>query len=171
MLSVHGPQLRQVISHRLAAADAVVICAVGNDFRGDDAVGILVGRAMMESGPIRRTRVLICGELPENYLSEIMASKPSHVVLVDAASTGKPPGSIVLVEHDEIYGGTISTHRLPLSFLAKLIAMKSQRTVDVFVLGIQVGQCDFGSEVSGEVRRAATALGRILVGVLNEEQA
>ncbi len=166
---IGGPDLKESISRRLSGAVSVVICAVGNDFRGDDGAGILAGQLISKSDLLPKDRVLICGEVPENYLSEIVSSKPSHVVLLDAASVGKRPGSIVLVERDELYGGAISTHRLPLSFLAGMISAQSGRDVDVFILGIQVGRCDFASKVSIDVRNAAKALAQALVGALTEK--
>jgi hydrogenase maturation protease HycI len=167
---INGPDLKEAISRRLAGADTVVICAVGNDFRGDDGVGILAGNMISESNLLHEEQVLICGELPENYLSEIVSLKPSHVVLLDAASVGREPGTIVIIEHDELYGGAISTHRLPLSFLARMISAQSGREVDVFILAIQVGRCDFAGDVSPPVARAAEALAGALVGALSAQR-
>jgi hydrogenase 3 maturation protease len=159
-------EIRRLIAERLSGSTSVVVCGVGNDLRGDDGVGLSIAARLGDLGLPARVFVLACGELPENYITEIVARDPSHVILIDALVAGKRPGALLLVESDEILGRTISTHRLPLSLLAKIISMKLGKDLDVFVLGVQVASCELGEGLSPDVRKASDVLLDVLAGVL-----
>ena len=106
------------------AGPITVVLGVGNRDRGDDGVGSVVAAELSRrqsadgseksvvsgkelpttdcslltphSSPA--TAVLDCGVAPENYLSRVAAMHPRHVVFIDAADFGAPPGSIRLFE-------------------------------------------------------------------------
>ena len=144
-----------------------VICGVGNEMRGDDAVGIRAAEFLASSELRGGVSVLICGELPENYLQEIVGFDPECVVMLDAANVGLPPGSIVMIENDEISAQALSTHRLPLSFLSKVIASRLDHGFDIFVLGIQIGSYGFGEEMTPDVVRSSEIVSSSLASVLS----
>lgn len=161
---LRGSSLSNRIEERLSGHSNVVVCGVGNDLRGDDGVGLYFLKRLLEAGLRPGFTPLACGEVPENYLSEIVGTEPSHVIIIDGANVGQPAGTIVLVESDEIYGETISTHRLPLSFFARMLSSKAGRSLDVFVIGIQIASSGFGESLSPPVRRAADSLVELFSG-------
>lgn len=144
-----------------------VLCGVGNDLRGDDGVGLRVASALSVPEHIDNVSVIICGELPENYLQDIVDLDPECVVFLDAANVGEQPGTILVIESEEIDGHTISTHRLPLSFLSRIIESRLHHGVDTFVLGIQIGSCGFGEEMTGEVSGSSKRLSSVLSSILS----
>jgi len=150
--------LSREITDRVSGYSRIVLCGVGNDLRGDDAVGTHIVDRLLRVGHGEEIIPLSCGEVPENYLSEITDKDPSHIIVIDGANVGQPPGTIVLVETDEIYGGMISTHRMPLSFFARMIESKADRHVDIFILGIQIASYAFGEPITPPVLRAADRL-------------
>lgn len=154
--------LLAAVSGRLRKAARVVVCGVGNELRGDDAVGLYVARRLSALGTPSFVTVIACGEVPENYLSEVVAHAPSHLILVDAAHAELGPGELVLVEGDEISEHAISTHRLPLSLFCRMVSSQTRRPVEVFILGVQVQSCEFGEALTPVVRDGADSLAAAL---------
>ncbi len=74
-------------------------------------------------------------EAPENFTGAVRAFAPSHVLVLDAASAGFPPGTVFPVDPSAVPDEDVSTHRTPLSTLADYL----ERTVGcrVLVLGIE----------------------------------
>ncbi len=151
-------RLFAALSKRLGKVARIVVCGVGNELRGDDAVGLYVARRLSALGMPSFATVMACGEVPENYLSEVVAHAPSHLILVDAAHAGLGPGTLVLVEGDEISEHAISTHRLPLSLFCRMVTSQTGHPVDVFILGVQVKSCGFGEALTPVVRDGADSL-------------
>ncbi len=166
-MKVLGEKLEEALSARLVGRRDAVICGVGNDLRGEDGIGLIIAKWLEGSVP-DDVSVLDCGEVPENFIGQVAAHKPTHVIIIDAARVGRPAGTIVLVEPEDIYPNTLSAHRLPLSFFASVVSRRIGGSVDVFTLGIQIERADFGDDLSEEVMTAARRLCDALVTVLSE---
>ncbi len=159
VITIEKGDIKGVLYSRAVEAERVALCGVGNDLRGDDGVGVYIAESIMERVSNPRTTVINCGELPENYIPEIQDFRPDIVVLFDAASVECEPGTIVMVESEEIYGGTaISTHRLSLSLFSRILRSQLGGQLDIFVMGVQVERCDFGAGLSDHVEDSANAI-------------
>ena len=97
-----------------SGAEKVVVAGIGNPFRRDDFVGVKIVRSL--KGKVSNHVYLIEAEtIPESYMQQIVAFKPSHILLVDAGIINKPPGTAQLADHTQLIRKTsISTHTLPL---------------------------------------------------------
>jgi hydrogenase 3 maturation protease len=105
------------------------------------------------------------GHAPENGTSQLRQFEPDAVLLIDAAEMGEQPGSIRLIEMDEIEGMSASTHSLPLSMLAHYIQL--ELGCDVALLGIQPASTDVGEEVHESVVAAVREIvNQILTNML-----
>lgn len=142
---------------------------IGNELRSDDAAGILVARALTDSRFTRDLETVLImdsGHAPENGTSQLRRFAPRLVLLIDAADMGEPPGTVHLIEMEEIDGMSASTHSLPLSMLSKYLAL--ELSCDVMLLGIQPASTGVGEGVSREVQQAVkeivNALGITLIG-------
>jgi hydrogenase 3 maturation protease len=100
------------------AGKRVVILGVGNSLRGDDAVGSALAEKL--HGHINAI-VLNAGDAPEDYLGRIIAARPDVVVIVDATETGSEPGSVALIEPEQLPETSFSTHTLSLGMLATIV--------------------------------------------------
>lgn len=132
-----------------------VIMGIGNDLRSDDAAGVLVARALLESRLIRDLRhvvVMDAGHAPENGTAALRLFAPGNILLIDAAEMGELPGTIRWIDMDELDGMSASTHSMPLSMLAEYLALELD--CDVRMLGIQPRSNDVGQTVSAEVLQA-----------------
>jgi hydrogenase 3 maturation protease len=104
---------------RLKGFTRLLVLGVGNEFKGDDAVGIEFARQLKRRvGFSADLNVVEAGVAPENFTWVIRSFHPSHILIVDAAKMGMPTGSTRIVEKGEIDSLSFSTHNLSLSFLA-----------------------------------------------------
>ena len=104
------------------------------------------------------------GETPENLTSLIREFRPTHVLIVDAAVAGYRPGTIFLVDRRKIRREDVSTHRLPLSLLARYL--EESIGCRAILVGIEPTEVTWGKPVSPEVREAATELAAWLTETL-----
>lgn len=126
-----------------------IIIGAGNILRGDDAFG----PALVERLKGRTKALLIdAGSAPENYLGKIVKEKPDTVVIADAAHLDLGPGEYDILEKKDIAGAGFTTHDLsPAMFIEYL---ERETKADIWMLGVQAENIDFGSEMSDSVKRA-----------------
>jgi hydrogenase maturation protease len=126
---------------------------------------LLAGPAPLQAASL----VVAAEEAPENFTGSIRAFGPDLAVLVDSARSGRPPGSIFLIDPADIAEEDVSTHRIPLTRLARYI----RETMDcrVLLVGIEPGpphtkrSADLSPAVSLAVRTVSEALRRCLLSI------
>jgi len=137
----------------------LVILGVGSDIRGDDGVGpYLTDRLSILNND--RFLSINGGLVPENFTSDIRKFKPEIVIIIDAALMEKAPGDFELIKINEATGISFSSHSMPLSVLGKYLS--SYIGAEVYVLGIQAANLNFGSEMSTKVKETADSLFEII---------
>ena len=145
-------ELMAELTERLKNAASVVVLGIGSELKGDDAAGLLVVEKLSKfQHP--KLKVLSGGSAPENLTGEIKKLKPSHLIMADAASIGRPPGEIQLLTPAQIGGISFSTHALPLKVMIGFIL--EDHPCEVLIIAIQPKHLSFGAEVSPEVKEAA----------------
>jgi len=128
-----------------------ILLGIGNPLNGDDGVGIYVARRFKKDDWIS----LACGTAPENFTGIIRKTRPSCLVLVDAAAMGISPGEYRIIPRDKIEDVSIGTHQLPLSFLIDFLSDTASR---IILIGIQPERAGTGEEISLPVRMGADRL-------------
>ncbi len=130
---------------------------IGSRLRADDAAGMLVyerlWRFVQSRGFSKRVLVIAADTAPENFTGQIRRFRPSCLVMVDAADTGKVPGEISVLGHEEIAGLSFCTHKLPLKILADYLV--NSTGCQVVAIGIKPGKIKFAHRVSARVNKAA----------------
>jgi len=133
-----------------------VVVTVGNEFRGDDAAGIVFGRLI--AGRID-SPVIEAGDAPENACSEIVRHDPDLIVIVDAMDFGGEPGDCIYTAYSGLNNLSVSTHG-SLNLFA--MYLKTATSADVRILGIQPGSLGMEAAMSDDVLRAVEAIaGRV----------
>jgi hydrogenase 3 maturation protease len=155
------PPLSEILTSRISGN--VVVVGVGNPLRGDDAAGCLVAQAL-DGAP--GVSVISAEEVPESYLGPVIAAQPDVVVLVDAVDLENAPGSVAILEMEELGSREASTHRAPLGLVADFL--RHETGADVFLLAIQPVRLDFGYPVSSEVEESAASLALLLRALVEE---
>lgn len=152
-----------LLRQRLGAARRIAIVGIGDEHSGFDRIGMLVAR-QIDGMHIPGVRVFFAGIVPESMTGPIRTFQPDHVVLIDAAGMGAPPGTIAVIDPERISGEHFSTHALPLSAVMEFIEHDAGTTVTL--LGIQPGnnRNEAGLSFEGEelLHRNLTALTEIL---------
>jgi hydrogenase 3 maturation protease len=160
----------QSLEARLKGAARVAILGVGSDLRGDDVAGLQVvqklEKVIGDRDCSNRVRIFHGGTAPENFTGEIRRFEPSHLVVVDAAGMGKPPGTVAILETDQIEGVSFSTHQMPLKVMIKFLGQSW--SFETFFIGIQPKDLSFGASVSAPVRVAIRQVVEALRDVLRE---
>lgn len=135
----------------------LVILGIGNDMRGDDGLGSLLARKLMNMLKDNQyVKVYDGGTVPENFTGAIKRDNPSHIIVIDAVEMNEKPGNIRLIAKNEIANYSISTHALPLSFLIRYL--ESASGAQIVLLGIQPKNLDLTNIISSEVEKSITYL-------------
>ena len=124
-----------------------ILVGIGNEMKGDDAVGIHIARKFREDGWI----TIDCATVPENYAGKVIGYEPEKIVIVDAADMGLKPGEIRRIPKDKMGRASFSTHSLPLSIF--ISHLERQTNAEIVVVGIQPKSM-YG-EMSKEIKNAA----------------
>jgi len=139
----------------------IIFLCIGNDMRGDDALGPLIAENLAELFIEQQELVVINAEtVPENYTGLIRKEIPSHIIFIDAVEMKMNPGHIRLVQSDEIADYSISTHAMPLSFMIKYL--KSFTDASMLLIGIQPKNMEMSNTISEEVKNSVEELTEII---------
>lgn len=143
-----------ILDREIRRAVRVAVVGVGNTARGDDAAGTLAARGLLaELGPSpEKALVIAAEEAPENFTGAIRAFGPDLSLFVDSAAAGRAPGSVFLIDPVGISDDDVTTHRVPLSRIARYIL--ETMNCRVLILGIEPLSLEEGAGVSPAVGRA-----------------
>ena len=142
------------------------VIGVGNRWRSDDAAGLHVARRLLEDGPAGADVLEREGE-PAGLIEAFAGTEA--LVVVDAVSSGSPPGTIHRVEAGEaalpaeVFGA--STHLLGLAEAIELARALGRLPKRVVVYGIEGRVFEAGEQLSPEVEDAVE---RVAIAVREE---
>lgn len=137
-------QLRRALRGRVA------IVGIGNELKGDDAVGPRVARSL---DGCMDARVFDAGVAPENWLGPISGCEPNTVLIIDAVELGAEPGDIELMDPAALAAGGASSHALSPAMFVGLLRERSG--AEVLILAVQPEHTEFGCRLSDAVNGAA----------------
>ena len=132
--------------------DKIVFVGLGNELRGDDLAGLVFIDTLKTKTVFNKSKFIIAGKNPENYLQEILGSNPEAVVFIDAADWGGEPGDISFLEADSIASGDFSTHAYSIKLLEQFLSLNMP--MDFVYIGIQSKTTALGKEMSSQVNHA-----------------
>lgn len=140
---------------------------VGNELRGDDAIGVKVADNLKEELDSSRILVINAGPAPEGFTSKITEFNPTHLIIIDAVDSGSEPGTTTQIDLDEIDDQAISTHKLPLSMLVDFL--NEQINLEIIFIGVQPKQVRMGSEMTEEIEESIEELTNSLIETLDSQ--
>ncbi|KAF5434559.1 hydrogenase 3 maturation protease [Candidatus Methanophagaceae archaeon] len=137
----------------------IVYMGMGNILRGDDGIGPKLVEVLRKKG----AGVVDAGTVPESYIGPVKRLEPDTIVMIDAVHLDREPGSVELLERDEILENSgFSTHSLsPVLVMERL---ESETGAAVFMLAIQPGTLKLGDPLSPAVNLLLTTLPDLLPG-------
>ena len=152
------------LKKRLKAAKKIAVLGVGSEFRGDDAAGMLVAEEVLKKS--KKVKVFLGATAPENLTGEIIKFKPSHLVIVDTADIKQRPGTILLLNAEDLAEGvSFSTHKLPPRVMMDYFVKKLK--CSIFIIGIQPKSIRFDAAVSKEVKSSVREVSSAIISAIN----
>ena len=148
----------------------VVVMGIGNPCRGDDDAGSLLAQLLSVSwhGHLGHdapgVRVIDAQEVPENYFRQVVDERPDTVILIDSVDLGSAPGSVALLDKDQVAGYWPSTHRVPLTLLMDYLERETR--AHIRLIAIQPRHTAFMQPMSGEVHASVVSIAEVLNEVL-----
>jgi hydrogenase 3 maturation protease len=122
------------LRRRLQRAKRIALVGIGDELNVHDRLGILAAREI-DGLHLENLRVFYAGTVPESVTGPIRRYKPDAVVLVDAADMGARPGSVAIIQPEEVRASLLTTHALPLSVVMEFLAKDTKARV--LLVGIQ----------------------------------
>jgi hydrogenase 3 maturation protease len=142
-----------------------VILGIGNDLKADDGIGPHIIAQLEHQAPVQ-IELINVGTVPENFISLLIEKQPEFILLLDAALMQAEPGTIRLIDKDNIGGIAFSSHQLPLTFFIEYL--ESNITTTILVLGIQPLTDEFAQPISEPVQTAANQIINALTHIFRE---
>jgi len=134
------------------------ILCLGNELVRDDGVGIRVGRILMALPLPADVRVELAPQLGFDLLDVV--AEAGHVVLVDAMSTGRAPGTCVTLEGHAIErysAGASASHTIGIAELMELAhrLAPDRAPATLHFVGVEgVAFGEYGTELTPQVEAA-----------------
>ena len=124
----------------------VVFMGIGNILRGDDGLGPELIRRLSEAG----YHTVDAGTAPESYVGTVAKLNPDTVIIVDAVHLDKEPGTVELLDRDEILSGTgFTTHNLSPALVME--RLEDETGAEVLMLAIQPASLLFAAPITPPV--------------------
>ncbi len=133
----------KLIEKFLKRKDVCIVC-IGNPLRGDDAVGLEIGREIEKF----YDKVIVCELDPTAYVEKM--KKYKNILIIDGIKMNKEPGSVWILKKEDILDLPFTTHDIGLRFIVE----KFLKEREVLILGICIEKTDFGRELSDKVKKA-----------------
>ena len=145
----------------------IVVVGVGQELRGDDAVGVYLARAIKSSPNLRSiVKVIDAGPAPENITGLLRRLHPELVMIFDAAQMDEIPGSVCWLDWERVSSPLTTSHTLPLDIFADYL--KSELDCEVILIGIQPSNITFASQMTDEMYSAIELILKDLSIVIDE---
>ena len=158
--------LKTTLNKNLKGAKKIAILGVGSSLRSDDAAGLLVAEKLNKiKNP--KLKVFLGSTAPENLTGEIIKYEPSHIIIIDSVDMDQKPGSILLVNPQEVDGISFYSHMLPIKMTIDYLLESIK--CEIIIIGIQPKSLEFSETVSNEVRKSTKQIADVIRQILQEE--
>ena len=117
----------------------ILFAGIGNVLKSDDGAGVYISSRIISNDHIK---ALTVETGIENYIGKINSLEPDTLVLIDCVDMKLPPGSIRLLDVNQIQDLTFNTHNISFRRLSDFFEMP------VYILAIQPENILFGENIS-----------------------
>jgi len=127
-------ELLNKILDKLKDASKIAFMGIGEEKLADDAVGIYIISELLKYSN-DKFLFINAGIDPMSRIDEIIEFQSSHLVLLDTCTLDKPPGTIAIIERENIHEYVpISSHTIPIHIVIDLLSKKLP-DINVFMIG------------------------------------
>ncbi|MFZ1883798.1 MAG: HyaD/HybD family hydrogenase maturation endopeptidase [Rhodoplanes sp.] len=136
---------------------SVAVVGLGNLILSDEGVGVHVMRRLAEAYSFPDDVALIDGGTSAiDLLDQLIDAE--HIIFIDAAQTGGPPGSIVALEGARLpvwFRERMSPHQIGLADLLATLSLMDHAPKSVTLIGIEPQSMELGTELTPKIDAAA----------------
>ena len=129
-----SPGFEAVLGDRLARARPLAVVGIGDELNPHDRLGMIAAGRIGALG-LTGVSVFLAGMMPESITAPVRRFRPAHILFIDAAVMGKPPGTLGIIEACEVHGDLLITHALPLPVVMEYLEKEAKAPVTL--VGIQ----------------------------------
>ncbi|OPX64258.1 MULTISPECIES: hydrogenase maturation protease [unclassified Methanoregula] len=126
--------LTETLPPRIRGAGRLAVVGIGDELSPPDSLGMTAAREI-EKHRIPGVTVFFAGTVPESITGPLRRFRPDHILFLDAADSGARPGTIAVIEPEQIQATLITTHALPLGVVMEYVGRETRAGVSL--LGIQ----------------------------------
>ena len=128
-------ELFQKVLNKVKDASKIVVMGLGEEKLTDDGVGpYIISELLYLSN--QKFLFINAGIDPMARIDEILDFKPSHLILVDTCTLKEEPGTISILERQNLCNYVpISSHTIPVHIVIDLLVSKLQN-LEVFMIGL-----------------------------------
>lgn len=120
---------------KLKDAQKLVFLGIGEEKLSDDGVGPYIVSELLNYSN-GKFLFINAGIDPMSRIDDIIEFKPSNLVLIDTCTLKKPPGTVAIIERENIKASVpISSHTIPIHIFIDLLVEKLP-DLNVFMIGI-----------------------------------
>ena len=129
-------ELLEKILAETSGATKVAFIGIGEEKLTDDGVGPYIISKLLQYNKNEKVLFVNAGVDPMGRMEEIIAFKPSHLILIDTCTLNGPPGTVAILKRDNISQYVpISSHTIPVHIVVDLIVGKLP-DLKAFMIGI-----------------------------------
>ena len=140
------------------------LMGLGNTDYGDDGLGVKLAEKLVAAGV---PDVIVAGTMPERFIDSAIADDFDYLIFLDAVEFGAQAGSVVFLNAEEMAARfpQISTHKISLGLLAKLVEEKGRTKARL--LGVQPESLRSTGELSPVARDTLDILSVMIMELSN----
>jgi hydrogenase maturation protease len=146
---------------------SVCLMGLGNPDYGDDGLGVRLAEDVTKTlkaagGLPGGLEVIITGARPEYFIGRVAEKGFDHLVLLDAVEFGGTPGSVILLNSEQMVARfpQISTHKISLGLLATRV--EADGATKAWLLGVQPESLKGAGRLTPTVQKSLEALNDLL---------
>jgi len=161
-----GP-LSGAIQRRIKNAGRLAIVGIGDELILPDRLGMYAAQVIGEQ-QIPGVEIFFAGTVPESITGLLRRYQPEHVLFLDSAAMGTRPGTIALIEPEQVHASLLSTHVLPLTVVMSYV--EQETGAGVTLLGIQPDLSGTDTDLAGEDRVCLDRNLQVLSRIIRDRQ-
>jgi hydrogenase maturation protease len=148
--SIHRAGL---VDTKIQQKPKIAVLGVGNILLKDEGIGVHIAHKLVDIIDPQRVEIIDSGTFP--YLFTLLNENIEKLIVIDAVSTGEPPGTTFSFNLCDLKLSTnlpVSLHEIGLAENLSMLTLLCPRLKSVVILGVEAKEIEYGLEISPEVR-------------------
>ena len=141
----------------------VIVCGIGNTLLQDEGVGVHLVRELKKLPLPASVELIEAGTMLLDYLFELREAR--QVILIDAMKADGPPGSVYLLDAEELLQNEVdhplSLHQVGAVEILRIMALESNPP-PCLVIGVEPASLEWGLDLSDALQAKVPEMLRVV---------